>query len=71
VFTYDPANPRQLVNVTDYRTFRQVARTGSSEGVTSLGLGVRARLPFRVTTLAGFPGTSSGSRLAVDVAHAW
>ena len=41
---------------------------GSFEGYTSIGLGVRARLPFRVFMLDG-PGTSS--RLVVDVAHRW
>ncbi|MDQ1596268.1 MAG: hypothetical protein QOH40_2824, partial [Arthrobacter pascens] len=40
----------------------------SFEGYTTLGLGVRARLPFKVFTLAG-PG--SGSRLVIDVAHHW
>jgi hypothetical protein len=63
-----PANPTNLANVTGYRTFRQVAYAGSFEGQTNIGLGVRARLPFRVFTLAG-PG--SGSRLVVDVAHLW
>ena len=66
--TYSPANPLELRNVTGYRTFRQVVYAGSFEGYTSLGLGVRARLPFRVFTLDG-PGTSS--RLVVDVAHRW
>ena len=36
-------------------TFRQVAWAGSFEGQTTLALGVRARLPFRVFTLAGTP----------------
>jgi hypothetical protein len=36
---------------------------GSFEGTTSVGLGVRARLPFRVITLA--------DRILVDVAHFW
>lgn len=66
--TYNPANKNELSNVTGYQTFRQVAWAGSFEGYSSLGLGVRARLPFRVFTLAG-PGT--GSRLVVDVAHFW
>lgn len=66
--TYDPANPRELVGVAGWRTFRQVAWAGSFEGTTTVGLGVRARLPFRVFTLAG-PG--GGSRLVVDVAHRW
>jgi len=66
--TYSPANPAELTNVAGYQTFRQVAWAGSFEGYTSVGLGVRARLPFRVLTLDG-PG--SGSRLVVDVAHFW
>ncbi|MBM6401373.1 hypothetical protein JQN70_13320 [Phycicoccus sp. MQZ13P-5] len=50
-------------------TFRQVRWAGSFEGYTTLALGVRARLPFRVFTL---PGTTAGtSRLVVDVAHHW
>ena len=57
-----------VVDVTRYRTFRQVAFAGSFEGQTTLGLGVRARLPFRVFILDG-PG--SGSRVVVDVAHRW
>jgi len=66
--TYSPANRNELVGVSGYRTFRQVAFAGTFEGQTSIGLGVRARLPFRVFTLDG-PG--SGSRLVVDVAHRW
>jgi hypothetical protein len=66
--TYSPANQAALTNVAGYQTFRQVAWAGSFEGYTNIGLGVRARLPFRVLTLDG-PG--SGSRLVVDVAHFW
>jgi hypothetical protein len=61
--TYRYANRAELVNVAGYRTFRQVAWAGSFEGTTTVGLGVRARLPFRVFTLPG--------RLVVDVAHLW
>jgi hypothetical protein len=57
-----------VTDISGYQTFRQVAYAGSFEGYTSIGLGVRARLPFRVFTLDG-PG--SGSRLVVDVAHFW
>lgn len=67
--TYNPANDRELTNVRGYRTFRQVATAGSFEGETTIGLGVRARLPFRVFTLAG-PGSNT-SRIVVDVAHSW
>lgn len=66
--TYNPAAKAELSNVAGYQTFRQVVYAGSFEGSTSIGLGVRARLPFRVFTLDG-PG--SGSRLIVDVAHFW
>ena len=66
--TYCPADRRELVTTTGFRTFRQVAWAGSFEGVTNLGLGVRARLPFRVLTLSGGP---ADSRVVVDVAHRW
>ena len=66
--TYVPADRRELVDVTAYDTFRQVAWAGTFEGQTTLALGVRARLPFRVTTLSGPDG---GWRLVVDVAHRW
>lgn len=56
------------MNVAGYSTFRQVALAGSFEGETTIGLGVRARLPMRVIVLDG-PG--SGSRLVIDVAHRW
>ena len=65
---WTPGNLRELVNVSGFTTFRQVAYAGSFEGQTNLGLGVRARLPFRTFILDG-PGT--GSRLVIDVAHRW
>ncbi|WP_255770360.1 AMIN-like domain-containing (lipo)protein [Pseudarthrobacter sulfonivorans] len=66
--TFSPAPGAKLSDVSGYQTYRQVAYAGSFEGYTSLGLGVRARLPFRVIALDG-PG--AGSRLVVDVAHFW
>lgn len=66
--TYRPADRRDLVDVRGARTFRQVAWAGSFEGQTTVGLGVRARLPFRVMVL---DGPATGSRLVVDVAHRW
>lgn len=66
--TFTAANRQELVDVTGYSTFRQVSWAGSFEGQTTVGLGVRARLPFRVFTLDG-PG--NGSRVVVDVAHFW
>jgi hypothetical protein len=66
--TYRPVNPSRAVNVSGFSTFRQVAFAGTFEGYTTIGLGVRARLPFRVFLVSG-PG--SGSRLVIDVAHRW
>ena len=66
--TYSPADQNELSDVNGYQTFRQVAWAGSFEGYSTLGLGVRARLPFRVFTL---DGPDAGSRLVIDVAHFW
>jgi len=66
--TYNPADPAHLVNVAGWRTFRQAAFAGDFEGQTTLGLGVRARLPFRVFVLES-PGRAP--RTVIDVAHRW
>ena len=66
--TYTPADRREPVDVTGHGTFRQIAWAGGFEGRTTIGLGVRARLPFRVFVLEG---PCDGSRLVVDVAHYW
>ena len=66
--TYLPADRSNAVDVRTFTTFRQVAFGGSFEGLTTFGLGVRAKLPFRVVVL---PGPGSGSRIAVDVSHRW
>ncbi|WP_329303504.1 hypothetical protein OG410_39130 [Streptomyces sp. NBC_00659] len=55
--------PLPGVNLTGYRTFRDAKFGASFEGVTQVGLGLRARLPFRVTQLS--------DRLVIDVAHTW
>ncbi|GHF49929.1 hypothetical protein GCM10010218_34250 [Streptomyces mashuensis] len=71
---YDPATGRPTydgkvkeplpgVDVSGYRTFRDTRFAGSFEGDTQVGLGVRARLPFRVF--------QSGDHVVVDVAHDW
>ncbi|UUU23664.1 AMIN-like domain-containing (lipo)protein [Streptomyces sp. DSM 40750] len=57
------AQPLPGVNISGYRTFRDTRFAGSFEGETQIGLGVRARLPFRVIQLP--------DRLVVDVAHSW
>jgi hypothetical protein len=58
----------ELANVSGFSTFRQLAWANSFEGQSNFGLGVRARLPFRVFILDG-PG--AGSRIVIDVAHHW
>lgn len=58
----------RIVDLSRYRTFRDVVFAGSFEGMTTVGLGVRARLPFRTFVL---PGPGDGSRLVVDVGHRW
>ncbi|MFE9624744.1 hypothetical protein [Streptomyces sp. NPDC006527] len=58
-----PGRPLPGVDLTGYRTFRDARFVGSFEGDTQIGLGVRARLPFRVLRLA--------DRLVIDVAHTW
>lgn len=65
--TFTPDSRREVSDVDGYRTFRQVAWAGSFEGQTTIGLGVRARLPFRVFTI----DDGRTTRLVIDVAHRW
>lgn len=58
-----------MPSVSGYTTFRDVKWAGSFEGQTTFGLGVRARLPFRVFTIND--SATGTSRLVVDVAHQW
>ncbi|WP_371494084.1 hypothetical protein OG871_03205 [Kitasatospora sp. NBC_00374] len=55
--------PLPGVDLKGYRTFVDTRFAASFEGQTQIGLGVRARLPFRVFQL--------DDRLVVDVAHSW
>jgi hypothetical protein len=57
-----------VAKLNGYRTIRDVVYGGGFEGYSTFGVGTRARLPFRVFTLAG-PGDHS--RIVVDVAHKW
>lgn len=65
---FQTADQHHVADVTGFRTFRQVVYAGGFEGVLTMGLVVRARLPFRVFTLSG-PGDLN--RLVIDVAHRW
>lgn len=58
-----PGQPLPDVDPTGYRTFRDARFAASFEGDTQIGLGVRARLPFRVLRLQ--------DRLVIDVSHSW
>jgi len=62
---YD-ANATNLAKVSGFKTFRQVRGAGSFERVTAIGLGVRAKLPFRVFELGS---SNAGWRIVIDVAH--
>lgn len=57
-----------VANVLRYQTLRDVIFGGSYEGYSTFAIGVRARLPFRVSVLVG-PG--SHSRIVIDIAHQW
>lgn len=61
--TYTFDDPAELIDVNGFQTFRQVAWAGSWEGSTTIGLGVRAQLPFQVHVLS--------NRIVIDVAHSW
>lgn len=53
--------PLPGVDLSGYRTFRDVRYGGSFEGETQIGVGVPARLPFRVFQM--------GNHVVLDVAH--
>ncbi|CAM5399803.1 AMIN-like domain-containing (lipo)protein [Streptomyces aurantiogriseus] len=55
--------PLPGVDLTGYKTFRDAKFGASFEGYSQVGVGVRARLPFKVTQLS--------DKLVVDVAHSW
>jgi hypothetical protein len=63
---YTPRDPAHVVNVRGFPALRQVAWGGSFEGYTTLGVGVRSRLPIHVFVL---PGPRRHSRLVVDIAQ--
>ncbi len=65
---YHRVSGDRVADVRTYRTLRDVVYGGCFESRTTFGVGVRARLPFRVFSLAG-PGTSS--RIVLDIAHRW
>ena len=69
--TYQPRDSGEVIDTAGYETIRQVAWAGSFEGQTAIGIGTRARLPFRVFTLTDDPGGDRSVRLVVDIGHRW
>jgi hypothetical protein len=61
-----PAVGAKVVSVNGFPVFRDLRYAGSFEGQTTFGIGVRARLPFRVFELPG-----GHSRIVIDVARTW
>ncbi|MEV0323103.1 hypothetical protein ACIBKX_33730 [Streptomyces sp. NPDC050658] len=63
--TYPATAGKKLpgVDLAGYRTLRDARYGGTFEGMTQIGLGVREKLPFRVSVLNG--------RIVIDVAHNW
>jgi len=58
-----------LPDPAQFPVFRGLVLAGDFEGITSIGLGTRARLPFRTFSL---PGPLKGhSRIVIDVARSW
>ncbi|WP_416977073.1 hypothetical protein [Streptomyces sp. T028] len=55
--------PLPGVDITGYKTFKDTRYAAALENEVRIGVGVRARLPFRVTQL--------DDRLVIDVAHSW
>ncbi len=63
--SFDASN-RHLVSVTGFASFRQIAGLGSFEGITSIGIGLKAKTPFRVLE---YKNAAHKFVLVVDVAH--
>lgn len=68
VTVFDPSDQPAMPSVAGYPTLRAVVNAGSFEGVSEFGVGVRARLPFRVFVV---PGPDTRNRLVLDIAHHW
>ena len=66
--TYSGVVGRPLASVSGYRTLQSVVFAGSFEGYSTFGVGVRARLPFRVSIV---DGAQPRSRLVLEIAPAW
>ena len=70
VIHYDPADLAELVDVSGFRTFRQVSWVVVGGDRTVIGIGTRARLPVCAFMLPD-PTSGEKTRLVIDVAHRW
>ncbi len=61
--TYDPKDPKNLVDVSALASVRQVAWAGSFEGHSLVGIGVDTVRPYSVTVVPGQP-----TRVIVEIA---
>ena len=57
-----------LPSVSGYPSLQAVVFAGSFEGYSTFGVGVRARLPFRVSIAEG---PQARSRIVLEIAHTW
>ena len=70
VFHYEPDDLSELADVSGFRTLRQVSWVVMGGDRTAIGIGTRARLPFRAFMLPD-PESGERTRLVIDVAHRW
>ena len=66
--TYSGRVGEPLASVSGYRSLQSVVFAGSFEGYSTIGVGVRARLPFRMSVV---DGPEARSRLVLELAHTW
>ena len=66
--TYSGRVGEPLASVSGYRSLQSVVFAGSFEGYSTFGVGVRARLPFRMSVV---DGPEARSRLVLELAHTW
>ncbi len=57
-----------VADVRGYSTLQAVMFAGSFEGYSTFGVGVRARLPFRLSIV---PGPGARTLIVLEVAHRW
>lgn len=64
--TFSPKKPEKLVRTKGFRSVKQVAFAGGFGGQTTIEIGVRTKVPFRVSVNKG---QSKKQRLVIDIAR--